>query len=156
MLILSSLARPPGGCRDWTSQLSIRCPKAPQGWSHVRNDGIGLIYLADDSSFSTPSSLLPQLSHLYNYMEIDYSIPILYDSHHFLLCYVYPLRPVCSTPRSIPSLHPTASSSPPSSTLEPELESSTPPSDLVDTLVPVSERVPPRPECPPRPNGSDE
>jgi hypothetical protein len=30
-----SLARPPGGCRDRTGQLSIWCPKAPQGRSHV-------------------------------------------------------------------------------------------------------------------------
>lgn len=32
-----SLARPPGGCRDQAGQLSIWCPKAHQGWSHVRS-----------------------------------------------------------------------------------------------------------------------
>lgn len=31
----NSLARPPGGCRDWPGQLPIRCQEAPQGWSHV-------------------------------------------------------------------------------------------------------------------------
>ena len=34
-LLTHSLARPPGGRRDRTGQLSIGCPKAPQGWSHV-------------------------------------------------------------------------------------------------------------------------
>ena len=33
--LIPSLARPPGGCRDRTGQLSIWCPKAPQGRSHV-------------------------------------------------------------------------------------------------------------------------
>jgi hypothetical protein len=49
-----------------------------------------------------------------------------------------------------------ASSSPPSCTREPEQGNSTPPSDWVDTPVPVNERVPLRPECQPKSNGSDE
>jgi len=34
-VLTHSLARPPGGRRDRTGQLSIWCPKAPQGRSHV-------------------------------------------------------------------------------------------------------------------------
>ena len=136
-----SLARPPGGCRDWTGQLSIRCPKAPQGWSHVCRFGLFVWITADLVYFSLPPF---------------YSTPIIGSD-----------KPLFSPTRSIPPLPltlsldvtpipPAASSNPPPSTPEPEQGSTTPPSDSVDTPVPVSEEVPPRPECLPRSNGSDE
>ena len=134
MVLTFSLARPPGGCRDWTGQLSIRCQEAAQGWSHVRILCIRIEALL---------IALFLLFHLDSFM-FSHSIRIRFtDSSHL-------------SSETLAFLPLTASSSLPSSTPEPVQGSSTPPSVSVDTLVPVNVEVPLRPVCPPKFSGSAE
>ena len=91
------------------------------------------------------SPLDPSLTSFFLLRPIRHHIPCIHLAH-VIRSFLLPTHLV----------PPTASSSRPPSTREPEPGSCTPPSDWADTPVPVSERVPPRPECPPRCNGSDE
>ena len=124
-MLTASLARPPGGRRDRTGQLSIGCPQAVEGWSHV-----SIVYVSLES---------PGVAR----------IPSMRGRKKETIV-TGPMKTWCEDPTDIP-----ASSSPPSSTRAPARGTSTPPSVSVVTPATVNARVPPRLVCPPKSNGSE-